>query len=157
MRTPVGLLALQQFDKRLPALQKAAHVLSQQTPKEGWVRALRRSLGMSMEAMSKRLGFSNHSSLYELERNEHSGAITLQTLRRAAAAMDADFVYAIIPRKPLREVIRARAQELAQQQMAPIAKTMALEDQSLTKGQLKQQVEELAVELESNPRKLWHR
>ena len=112
---------------------------------------------MPLRAFSERLSFKDHSSLKELERNERSGTITLQTLKRAAAAMDADFVYALIPRKPLRKVIRARAQELAQQQMAPIAKTMALEDQSLTKAELKQQIEELAVELESNPRKLWHR
>jgi predicted DNA-binding mobile mystery protein A len=155
MRTPVKLLALEQFDKQLPQLQRAASSLRERLPREGWVRGIRQSLGMSMRSFSRRIGFKEPASVKELERNERVGTITLQTLRRAANAMDADFVYAIVPRKSLRETIATRARELARQRLAPIAKSMALEEQGLTEKEIERQVDELARELERKPEILW--
>jgi predicted DNA-binding mobile mystery protein A len=155
MRTPVSLLALELFDKELPEIQGASEALIRHTPREGWVRSIRKSLGMSMRAFATRIGFKEPSSVTNLERNEREGTITLQTLRRAAEAMDADFVYAIVPRKSLRETVAARAREVAQQRIAPIAKSMALEEQGLSKKQIQRQVDELADELEMRPDRLW--
>jgi predicted DNA-binding mobile mystery protein A len=155
MRTPVKLLALEQFDQQLPKLEKAAQVLRDGTPRDGWVRGIRKSLGMSMRAFSRHIGFKEHASVKELERNEHAGTITLLTLRRAAEALDADFVYAIIPRKSLREVVSARARDVARRRISPISKSMALEEQGLTKAQIERQIDELASELERKPDALW--
>jgi HAMP domain-containing protein len=69
--------------------------------------------------------------------------------------MDADFVYAIVPRKRLRETVAARAREVALQRIAPIAKSMALEEQGLSKKEIERQVDELARELEMRPDRLW--
>ena len=153
MKTSVKLLALEQFDKTLPQLQEAARGLH--VPREGWVRAIRKSLGMSTRAFSRRIGFKQQASVKELERNERAGSITLKTLRRAAEALDADLVYAIVPRKSLRETVAARAREIAQQRIAPLAKSMALEDQGLTESQIARQIEELTRELEQKPETLW--
>jgi predicted DNA-binding mobile mystery protein A len=155
VRTPVSLLALELFDTELPELRQAAESLRRQMPREGWVRSIRKSLGMSMRAFATRIGFKEPSSVKELERNERTGTITLQTLKRAAEAMDADFVYAIVPRKSLRETVAARARQVAQQRIAPIAKSMALEEQGLSKKQIERQVDELAHELEMRPDRLW--
>jgi predicted DNA-binding mobile mystery protein A len=155
MRTPVKLLALELFDKNLSALQQAGTALRQQAPREGWVRGIRTSLGMSMRSFAQRIGFKEPASVKEMERNERAGTVTLQTLRRAADALDADLVYAIIPRKPLREMVADRAKEVARQRVSPLAKSMALEEQGLTKAQLERQVEELARELEQKPEILW--
>jgi predicted DNA-binding mobile mystery protein A len=110
---------------------------------------------MSIAALSRRMGFKVPASLNELEQNERSGAITLATLRRAAEALDADLVYAIVPRKNLREMVSARARAVAQQRVAPISKSMALEDQGLTPAQIERQIDELAHELERKPNALW--
>ncbi len=155
MRTPVNLLALELFDKELPRLQQAAKTLRDYMPREAWVRSIRKSLGMSMRSFSRRMGFKDHTSVKELERNERAGTITLDTLRRAAESLDADLVYAIVPRKKLRETVAARAREVAKQRVAPIAKSMALEEQGLTKAEIDRQVEELAHELERKPQALW--
>ena len=155
MRTPVKLLALELFDQELPQLQQAAKTLREHLPREGWVRSIRKSLGMSMRAFSRRIGFKEPASVKELERNERAGSITLDTLRRAAEALDADLVYAIVPRKALRDTVAARAREVARQRIAPIAKSMALEEQALTKVQIERQVDELARELERKPELLW--
>jgi predicted DNA-binding mobile mystery protein A len=155
MRTPVKLLALELFDQDLPQLRDASRLLRDALPQEGWVRSLRKSLGMSMSALSRRLGFKVAASLNELEQNERSGAITLATLRRAAEALDADLVYAIVPRKNLREMVSARARVVAGQSMAPISKSMAMEEQGLTPEQIERQIDELAHELERKPNSLW--
>jgi predicted DNA-binding mobile mystery protein A len=155
MRTPVKLLALELFDKDLPALQRAGITLREHVPREGWLRGIRTSLGMSMRSFATRLGFKEPASVKEMESNERAGTITLQTLRRAADALDADLVYAIIPRKPLRQMVAERAKEVARQRVSPLAKSMALEEQGLTKAQTERQVEELARELEQKPELLW--
>ena len=155
MRTPVRLLALDLFDRELPRLQQAANALREYTTREGWVRSIRKSLGMSMRAFSKRIGFKEPASVKDLERNERAGTITLETLRRAAEALDADFVYAIVPRRKLRETVAARAREVARQRVAPIAKSMALEEQGMSEADIARQVEELARELERKPEVLW--
>jgi predicted DNA-binding mobile mystery protein A len=155
MRTPIKLLALELFDQELSQLQAAAKALQDHRPREGWVRGLRQSLGMSMRAFSGRIGFKEPASVKELERNERRGTITLDTLKRAAQALDAEFVYALVPRRSLRETVAARALALARQRIAPVAKSMALEEQALTKAQIDRQVEELARELERKPGMLW--
>jgi predicted DNA-binding mobile mystery protein A len=155
MRTPVKLLALELFDQSLPQLQQSAAALQALKPREGWVRGIRRSLGMSMRSFSKRIGFREPSSVKELERNEQAGTITLDTLRRAADSLDAEFVYAIVPRKKLRETVAERAREVARTRIVPIAKSMALESQGLTSIEVERQIEELARELEMKPEALW--
>lgn len=154
MSSEIKLLALTQVDRRLPQLRKGADEINGQTPHMGWIKGLRTALGMSERAFAKRLGVT-YGAIQKLEQNERSGSITLDTLRRAANALDADVVYAIVPRQPLRKMIAARARELATSRVGPIAHSMALEDQKITVQQIARRIEELASELEKNPRDLW--
>jgi predicted DNA-binding mobile mystery protein A len=152
--TPVRLLAVDQLDRRLPRLRKAAEEIVAQAPRTGWVRAIRSALGMSEGAFAKRLGGSQ-GAIQELERNEVSGVVTLESLRRAAHALDADLVYALVPRKPLRAMISARARAVAEERLGAVARSMAMEGQSLSAQQFKSQLGELAGVLENKPRELW--
>jgi len=154
MATPIKLLALEQLDERLPRLREAADEIRRQAPRTGWLKAIRSALGISERSFAKRLGIV-YGSLQDLERNERNGSVTLESLRRAAEALDADLVYAIVPRKPLRTVISERARALAMERLKPIAQSMALEDQSLSAQQFERQVDELASDLEKKPGELW--
>jgi predicted DNA-binding mobile mystery protein A len=154
MSTPVKLLVVDQIDRRLPRLQKAADELRRQMPAVGWVRALRNALGLSERGFAKRLRITQRS-LQQLEHNEQKGSVTLESLRRIARDLDADLVYAIVPRKPLRATLSARARALAAERLDPIAHSMAMEGQALSPRQLERQIEELASELEKKPRELW--
>ncbi|TLY76623.1 MAG: helix-turn-helix domain-containing protein, partial [Gammaproteobacteria bacterium] len=118
MRTSIKLLAVEQLDQRLPRLREAAEEMRRQAPRTGWVKAIRTALGMSDRIFAKRLGIA-HGSLQELERNERNGSVTLESLRRAAEALDADLVYAIVPRKPLRATITERARAVAAERLKP--------------------------------------
>jgi len=153
--SPFKRSALAQFDNQLVSLRRAAHQLAQARPKAGWVSALRHAIGMSGAALARRMGITR-GGLYKLEANEVDESITVASLRRAAQALDADFVYAIIPRAPLRKMIRERAREAARDQLAKVAGTMGLEAQTLTTQQIEDLAEIIAAELEKTPSKLWH-
>jgi predicted DNA-binding mobile mystery protein A len=98
-------------------------------PRAGWIRAIRDSLGMTAAELGRRLGVT-HAAVFELERSERNGSARLATLRRAAAALDCELVYALIPRRGLVETVRSRAETLADEELARVRQTMALEDQA---------------------------
>src|SRR5262245_20404578 len=110
--SPTHLLAASQLDRKLPALREAAATFRQAKPAGGWIRALRRALGMPTGALGRRLNLAQQS-IVQLEQNEKSESITLASLRRVATALDAELVYAIVPRTNLRASITARAREVA--------------------------------------------
>lgn len=154
MALPRTLLSASQIDRKLPALRSAAQTLARAIPASGWIRVLRESLGITAASFGRRLHIAQQN-VVKLEASERAGTITLASLRRAAAALDADFVYAIVPRKSLRQTISIRARELAHQRIAPVAHSMRLEAQGLSERELQDQVDELARDLERRPRELW--
>lgn len=103
-------------------------------PSQGWLRTVREALNMPQRELARRLNVSQ-PSVQALERREVSGAITIESLERAADALGCDLVYALIPRRPLEETLREQAEKVARSQWAAVAHTMALEDQSVTSGQ----------------------
>jgi len=151
---PTHLLSAAQLDRKLPGLREAAADIRNAKPAGGWIRAVRRALGMSTGALGRRLELAQQS-IVQLEENEKNESITLASLRRVAAALDAELVYAIVPRKNLRDSIAARAREVAAERVAPVAHSMKLESQGLSDKELRERIEELAREIERRPRDLW--
>jgi predicted DNA-binding mobile mystery protein A len=97
-------------------------------PPAGWLRAIREALGMTSGVLAERLGVTA-SGARKLEQAEAVDAITLGTLRRVAEALDCDLQYALVPRRPLREMRWQQALHLAQQWQQRAGRTMALEAQ----------------------------
>ena len=62
-------------------------------PRAGWVRAVREALGMSLADLAGRMGVTPQT-VHGLERSEQQGKAQLDSLRRAAVAMDCTLVYA---------------------------------------------------------------
>jgi predicted DNA-binding mobile mystery protein A len=147
------LLSATQLDRKLTVLRDTAAPFRNAVA-GGWIRALRQALGLSAAALGRRMKLAQQS-VVQLEANEKSGAITLASLRRAAEALDAELIYAIVPRKNLRNTIFERAKELAKERIAPIAQSMQLEAQGISEQELSERVTELARELEQRPRELW--
>ncbi len=114
------------LDERLSPLGPAERYA---VPRSGWVRAIRDALGMSAAELGRRLGVS-HVSVVELERSERNGTARLDTLRRAAAALDCTLVYAFIPTDSLDATIRAQAERIADEDLQRIQHSMAIEDQA---------------------------
>jgi predicted DNA-binding mobile mystery protein A len=147
-------LAQDQFDRNLPSLIDNARAITHNAPEAGWVRTLRQLLQMSSTALAKRLGIA-HSGLHKIEKGERGGTVSIATLRRVAAALDADFVYAIVPRKPLRDMLHNRALEIARDHLQSPSSAAAVENQPFSGEQLELRIQALADQLKTRPRRLW--
>lgn len=111
-------------------------------PHGGWIRSIREALGMRAEDLAARMGVSQ-SSLTRAEKSERSGTIGLDTLQRAADALECDVVYALVPRRPLEDIVTEQARRRARAKVARVAHTMALEDQALDDIRLSTRVDDL--------------
>jgi predicted DNA-binding mobile mystery protein A len=98
------------------------------TPSRGWIATVRSALGMSQKILSERLHVAKQR-VSKLEAREVSGEATLAQMRDAADALDCDFVYALVPRKPLRETVAERARAIALRELGAVERSMQLEDQ----------------------------
>jgi predicted DNA-binding mobile mystery protein A len=93
--------------------------------------------------------------LVQLERGERNQQISLSSLRRAAEALDAELVYAIVPRKPIQQTLNERARALARARTTRVAQSMRLEEQGISDSEEEQQITDYANELLKRPRDLW--
>lgn len=124
-------------------------------PKEGWIRTLRKALGMSSPQLAERLAVSK-SQASQMERMEVDDRITLKQLRRVADALDCDLVYALVPRKSIDDMVRDQARAKASKLVARADVHMKLEAQPLSNKQLQAQVDaEVERLLREMPRDLW--
>jgi predicted DNA-binding mobile mystery protein A len=147
-------LRLAQMDA---VLQDAASHPLPPRPPAGWLRAIREALGMSSGVLAERLGMTA-SGARKLEQAEAVDAITLGTLRRVADALDCDLQYALVPRRPLREMRWQQALHLAQQWQQRAGRTMALEAQPVASpsAAANERLEAMALEiLHTSGTRLW--
>jgi predicted DNA-binding mobile mystery protein A len=83
----------------------------------------------------------------EIEKNEVAGSLTIDTLQRAANALECQLVYALIPRQSLQDLVEERATKLALARVQAAAHSMALEDQSVDEADAKNQLDDLIKKL----------
>ena len=123
---------------------------------EGWLKTVRKALGMSGSQLANRLGVTK-GRVSQAESAELTGSATLKSMQRMAQAMDCRFVYAVIPEKEIASMIRDRALLKAKEQIKVASTQMALEAQALSDEQLAFEVDRLASEIiEKMPSDLWN-
>lgn len=144
-------LARSRLDARLAPLRE--HAAAAVVPRAGWLHAIRTALGMSLEDLASRLG-SNRSTVLRIETSEAKGTVQLDTLRKTAAALDCELVYALVPRIPLQEAVEHRRMELAGQSAERVRGHMALEGQEVQGADAKAWRNSKALQSVSD-RKLW--
>ena len=133
--------------EQLQATAKAYRVLlAKRPPSRGWLKEIREAIGRTERQQAERLGISG-STLHKSEQSEAQERITLGQLRKLADGLDCELVYALVPRKPLTEVVRDRAKQLAKEEVYGVAHTMSLEDQRPTDARIQKQVARRAEEL----------
>lgn len=98
--------------------RSADRVADLAVPEKGWIATMRLALGMTAEQVAVRKGVSRNA-VYQAERSEKDGAVSLKQMENLAAAMGGRFVYAIVPDAPVEQLkyqqaVR-RAHRLAQE------------------------------------------
>lgn len=131
-----------QLDRRFGRLKEK----NNNVPGEGWIRTIRESLGMSSTQLARRLGITKQS-LNRIEKNELTGAVTLETLRRVAMALECNVQLALIPNKSLQNILEIRALEVASKIIERTNLHMELEKQETDKSFRQKRIKELADEL----------
>jgi predicted DNA-binding mobile mystery protein A len=126
MMNSARTLARLRLDERLSTLPPDEQL---RPPPRGWVRAIRDALGMSGRQLAERMSVSPQT-VDAIERSEAAGTVQLDTLRRAAEAMDCTLVYALTPRSSLDAMVAERARRIALRALERVDRTMAIEDQA---------------------------
>ena len=141
--------ARRRLDQRLVGLDLG------QRPPRGWIRAIREALGMTTGELGQRMGLTQ-SRISQIERSEELGSIRLDTLERAARALNCQVRYVFVPNEPLEDMVQRQARLRAEVEVAAVTHTMALEDQVPEPEVLDAQVKELAERFVEG-RRLWER
>ena len=151
IRRQASAEARRALDRTLAPFRKAPR----RTPPRGWIRALRDALGMTAEQLGERMGVTQ-PSVQRLELSEAEGTIQLNSLRKAAAALDCEVVYALVPRRTLKQTFHTEATRVARRELGLIGHTMALEDQAVEDEDDEERLRRFIAE-ELDPRELWRR
>jgi predicted DNA-binding mobile mystery protein A len=146
-------LQLQQLNSKMLAFARLEKLAP---PPTGWIKAVRTSLGMSLQQLSNRLSITKQS-MQEIEEREKDGSITIRSLREAAKALDMHLVYGFVPMDgSLDELINRKARELAEQIVLRTSNSMKLEEQENSKERIEKAIEERAAVLKNQmPKSLW--
>ena len=124
-------------------VNRAASRLSDiQTPTEGWMVTVRKALGMSGAQLARRLGVTR-AAVSQTEKHEAHGGVTLRQMQKIAGALGCRFVYAIVPEGDIEDVVRTQAGRKASELVRRASGQMALEEQSLPKEKIRQEVTHL--------------
>jgi len=124
-------LIRQQLDKKL---HNFAALKDSPPPVRGWIRAIRDALGMTGEQLARRIGVQKQR-VTALEKGEAAGTVTINSMKKAAAAMDCVFVYALVPRDSLESNVERHARRYAKKIHATVQHSMTLEQQGLNEGE----------------------
>jgi predicted DNA-binding mobile mystery protein A len=127
MRQIFQEMRLHQLDRTLEPFRVAQQV---PRPSRGWLRAIRQALGISARELAQLTGTSRQLPL-QLEKAEADDSITLKSLRKLAAALDCDLVYALVPKQgTMQQLLESRARAQATRRVLQVEHSMALEDQA---------------------------
>jgi len=146
-------LLIEQLDQKLRSFSESRKVL---VPERGWINTIRTTLNMTMAQLGAKLNITRQG-VKKIEESEANGAITLNSLKDVAKAMDLKLVYALVPKNgTFDELIQTRAEKLAQKIVLRTNQNMKLEDQGIGDEKIAKTIKDLADEIKREMRKsLW--
>ena len=146
-------LQFQQLDRKMADYATLKQV---PIPPTGWIKAIRTTLGMSMQQLGNKLSVSKQG-VSDMENREKDGSITIKALKEIARALDMQLVYGFVPNDgSLDSLIEKRAIELATEIVQRTSNTMKLEDQSNSQERIEKAIKERAEEIKNEmPKMLW--
>lgn len=118
-------------------------------PHEGWLKTIRKLLGMTVEQLAIRSNVSRQRIL-QIEKDEVLKHLTMQTLEKVADNLNCTLVYALIPKKDLVTMINEQARKHIISKLENISHSMTLEDQKVKSDKQEEQIKILIEDLINN-------
>jgi predicted DNA-binding mobile mystery protein A len=148
-------LKRQQLSRKIKPLQE----FSSNFPDEhrSWIRMMRQALGITTYQLARLM--NNHQSrITRMEQDEADQKVTLETLARAAEAMDMKLVYGFVPKgSDLEDIVESRARKIAGERLRRIGHSMALEAQGLDKEESQNALDNMVQKiLMENYKEVWN-
>jgi len=146
-------LQIKQLNNKLMVFASLKQV---RVPPTGWIKAIRTTIGMSMQQLGDKLSVTRQGIL-DIEKREMEGAITIKSLKEIGRALDMQLVYGFVPNDgSLDALIEKRAMELATKIVLRTSNTMKIEDQGITNERIEKAIKERAEEIKNEmPKILW--
>jgi predicted DNA-binding mobile mystery protein A len=145
-----------QIDHLHQKMQDFGKVRRVNVSEKGWVHTVRKTLGMSLEQLGKKLSITK-SSVRAIEQREADGSITINSLREAAKALDMELIYGFVPiDQTLHHLIDRKAENLARKIVTRTSQSMKLENQENSADRIEKAIRERKEEIiREMPKALW--
>lgn len=135
-------LAMKQIERRFKNLGPFVKDANIRT---GWIAYMRQAMFMTLSNLAKAAGLSP-ATVHQIEKREKTGKVTIETMRKIAAAMECEFVYALVPKEELGEFLKKKATTKAARIVREADVHMTLEDQKVSED-IKYRIERIAEDL----------
>ena len=123
------VLQIRALDKKTSDLKSAKNIVPQSS---GWIKTVREAIGMTVSQLATRLGVTQ-PRITKMESNE--GNLKLSTMKKAAEAMNCEFVYYFKPKTTFQNLVDEQAQKKAAEVLKTVNMNMALENQEIAEDE----------------------
>ena len=123
------VLQIRALDKKTFDLKSAKNIVPQSS---GWIKTVRETIGMTVSQLAARLGVTQ-PRITKMESNEDN--LKLSTMKKAAEAMNCEFVYYFKPRTTFQNLVDEQAQKKAAEVLKTVNVNMALENQEIAEDE----------------------
>ena len=117
------------MDKKTSDLKSAKNIVPQCS---GWIKTVREAIGMTVSQLAARLGVTQ-PRITKMESNEDN--LKLSTMKKAAEAMNCEFVYYFKPKTTFQNLVDEQAQKKAAEVLKTVNVNMALENQEIAEDE----------------------
>lgn len=125
----VRVLQIRALDKKTSDLKSAKNIVPQSS---GWIKTVREAIGMTVSQLAARLGVTQ-PRITKMESNEDN--LKLSTMKKAAEAMNCEFVYYFKPKTTFQNLVDEQAQKKAAEVLKTVNVNMALENQEIAEDE----------------------
>lgn len=123
------VLQIRALDKKTSDLKSAKNIVPQSS---GWIKTVREAIGMTVSQLATRLGVTQ-PRITKMESNEDN--LKLSTMKKAAEAMNCEFVYYFKPKTTFQNLVDEQAQKKAAEVLKTVNVNMALENQEIAEDE----------------------
>ncbi len=124
------VLQIRALDKKTSDLKSAKNIVPQSS---GWIKTVREAIGMTVSQLAARLGVTQ-PRITKMESNEDN--LKLSTMKKAAEAMNCEFVYYFKPRTTFQNLVDEQAQKKAAEVLKTVNVNMSLENQEIAEDEV---------------------